>query len=243
MVTLRFVGTRYGGSQIQKNAPTIQGEFQKALKSVLGELPDVKCCSRTDSGVHANRFCISFKTDAAIDVKKLPLALNDRLPVDIRAFSAKAVPEDFHARYSAVSKKYIYKVYNSYIMDPFLEGLALRFPAGIDEKVLDSAAQAFVGTHDFKGFCSSKTDAESTVRTVYSFSVTRSGALVTFAVSANSFLYNMVRIMVGTLLNVARGKLTRADIERILASGERENVCATAAACGLYLDEISYGED
>lgn len=173
---------------------------------------------------------------------KLPLALNDRLPLDIRAVSARTVSEDFHARYSAVSKKYIYRVYNSHIMDPFLEGRALRFPVLIDEKALNETAQAFVGEHDFRGFCSSKTDAESTVRTVFDFSVKRDGESVTFSVSANGFLYNMVRIMVGTLLNCARGKLTKADIEEILASGERRNACATAPACGLYLEDICYEE-
>ncbi len=210
--------------------------------AVLGTQPDIKCCSRTDSGVHANMFCISFKTDAQISAAKLPLALNDSLPLDIRAVTAQEVPQDFHARYSAVSKKYIYLVYNSHIMDPFLEGRALRFPVPIDAAALNSAAQAFVGKHDFRGFCSIKTDAESTVRTVNDFSVTREGSLVTFSVSADGFLYNMVRIMVGTLLNVARGKLTRLDIEQILLSGERLNVCATAPACGLYLDDIRYEE-
>lgn len=192
--------------------------------------------------MHANKFCISFKTEARINVSKLPLALNDSLPLDIRAVSAREVEDGFHARYSAVSKKYIYKVYNSHIMDPFLEGRALRFPAPIDEKAVNDAAKAFIGKHDFRGFCSIKTDAESTVRTVSNFTVTREGALVTFSVSADGFLYNMVRIMVGTLLNVARGKLTKADIESILESGKRQNVCATAPACGLYLDDIRYEE-
>ncbi len=127
-------------------------------------------------------------------------------------------------------------------MNPFYEGLVYRFPVIIDEAKLDEAAKAFVGTHDFAAFCSVKTTVEDTTRTVYSFDVTRQDDMVIFCVSANGFLYNMVRIMVGALLNVARGKLTKKDIERILESRKRDNYCITAPACGLYLDDIVYEE-
>ncbi|MEG0913423.1 MAG: tRNA pseudouridine(38-40) synthase TruA [Oscillospiraceae bacterium] len=239
-MTISFVGTNYHGSQIQQNAVTVQSEFQIALKKTIGSLPDIKCCSRTDSGVHANRYCISFSTECKIPVEKLPIALNTELPPDIRALSVRHVPDDFHARYDCVKKRYVYKVWNSKIMDPFMYGRALQFIRHIDEHKLNETAQIFVGTHDFEAMCSSKCDAESTVRTVYDFSVTRENELVLFSVSADGFLYNMVRIMVGTLLSCARGKLSTEDIKNVLNTKKRINLCMTAPSEGLYLDDVIY---
>ncbi len=168
------------------------------------------------------------------------MALNTALPEDVRAISARIVPDDFHARYSCKRKRYDYLVCNARVLDPFLYSRALLFPKHIDERLLDETAQAFVGTHDFRAFCSIKTDAESTVRTVYDFSVTREGELVRFSVCADGFLYNMVRIMVGTLLNCARGKVDAQYIASALESGRRTNLFATAPACGLYLQDVIY---
>ncbi len=225
---------------MQAGLPTVQQAFQDALEAVLKERPDVKCCSRTDSGVHANRFCISFSADAQIRPDRLPIALNTKLPPDIRALAAQLVPPGFHARYDCLQKRYIYKVWNARIMDPFLVGRAHQFVQPIDVPALERIAQAFVGAHDFAAMSSAKRDAADTVRTVSEFKITREGALVTFSVTADGFLYNMVRIMVGTLLNAARGKLSRAEIERLLAAGTRTNLCATAPAEGLYLDAVFY---
>ncbi len=220
--------------------PTVQSAFQDALAAVLGERPDVKCCSRTDSGVHANRYCISFASGVDVPTARLPIALNTKLPPDIRALEARTVPDAFHARYDCVQKRYLYQVWNSRIMNPFLYGRAHQFVRPINERALEEIAQVFVGTHDFEAMCSAKRDAENTVRTVSSFTVTRAGDLVTFAVTADGFLYNMVRIMVGTLLNAARGKLSGQEIGGILRSRQRVNLCATAPAEGLYLDEVFY---
>ncbi|MDO4566752.1 MAG: tRNA pseudouridine(38-40) synthase TruA [Oscillospiraceae bacterium] len=240
LLTLRFVGTNYHGSQIQKNALSIQEVFQTALERALGTLPDVKLCSRTDSGVHAERFYISFKTESALPCESLTSAVNFYLPGDIAALEAREVPEDFHARYSALEKVYIYRVYNSRVMDPFLLGRALQFAPHIDERKLDGISKAFVGTHDFRAFCSIKTDAESTVRSVKRFEVRRRGELVEFETAADGFLYNMVRIMTGALLNCARGKLSHEEIEQALTTGRRSNLLATAPACGLYLADVLY---
>lgn len=223
-----------------EGVPSIQSAFQDALQAVLGERPDVKCCSRTDSGVHANKYCISFATDVEVPCERFPIALNTKLPPDIRALRAEIVPDDFHARYDCVKKRYVYKVWNSRIMDPFLHGRALQFVRTIDEAALNDIAQIFVGKHDFEAMSSSKRDAEDTVRTVFDFSVTREGELVTFAVTADGFLYNMVRIMVGTLLSAARGKLNKEQIAEIINSKKRINLCMTAPAEGLYLDEVFY---
>lgn len=169
------------------------------------------------------------------------MALNMFLPDDIRVFSAQIVPADFHARYDCISKKYIYLVYNHTVMDPFYNGRAHRFTPHIDEQALGGVAAAFVGTHDFGAFCNIRTKTpDDTVRTVSECSVRRQGDLVLFTVAADGFLYNMVRVIVGTLLNAARGKLGRADVEALLAAGRRTNLCATAPACGLYLDDVIY---
>ena len=240
LVTLRFAGTAYHGSQIQKNARTVQARFQSALEAVLGELPDIKCCSRTDSGVHANMFCISFKSQSDIKPERLVMALNNNLPDDIRVTECRKVDDGFHARYSARAKRYIYKIYNSDIMDPFYAGRAVRFSPRIDEKELNGAAQVFSGRHDFKAFCSKKTDAPDTVRTITDISVTRDGELVTISITADGFLYNMARAISGSLLNVARGKLSKEDIASRLETGVRDNLIATAPAEGLYLDYVFY---
>ena len=187
-------------------------------------------------------FCVSFHANGAPADERLVMALNTLLPPDIRAVSCRRVPDDFHARYAALGKRYVYLVCNSRVLSPFLYGRATRFWPHIDEVSLDETAQVFVGAHDFKGFCSVKSDIEDTVRTVRRFSVAREGELVRFTVEADGFLYNMVRIMVGTLLSVARGKLTAEDIRTVLRTGRRTNLCMTAPAEGLYLDYVDYGD-
>ncbi len=240
LLTLSFVGTGYHGTQIQANAHTVQAELQRALKRLLGSLPDIKCCSRLDAGVHAREFTVSFKREGVPADASVVAALNAALPPDIRVLSSRRVPDGFHARYSARGKSYRYLVADSRVLDPFLYGRALRFGGHIDEAELERTAQVFVGAHDFRAFCSSKTDAGDTVRTVSRFSVTRAGDLVRFDVTADGFLYNMVRVMVGTLLNAARGKVGAEDIASALESGVRTNLFATAPAEGLYLVKVIY---
>ncbi|MEA4911893.1 MAG: tRNA pseudouridine(38-40) synthase TruA [Oscillospiraceae bacterium] len=241
LLTLKYVGTAYSGSQIQRNAPSIQGALQRALTAVLGARPDVKCCSRTDAGVHAHKFCVSFLCDSALAPARLAMALNMRLPADIRVMRAQTVPPDFHARYDCVSKKYIYRVYNDNVLDPFYVDRAHRFSPHIDEKQLAALAALFVGRHDFGAFCNIRTKTpDDTVRTVSECTVCREGPLVIFTIAADGFLYNMVRIIVGALLNAARGKLGEAEIAALLEDGRRGNLCATAPACGLYLEDVIY---
>lgn len=240
LADLSFVGTAYHGSQIQKNAVTVQELFQNALEAVLGELPDIKCCSRTDTGVHARHFYISFTSDVACDCAKMTAALNAHLPFDIRVLSVKEVSDEFHARYSAKGKRYEYLVWNGAVMDPFLTDRALHFGYPLDEKMLDETAKVFLGTHDFSSFCSSKSSVEDKVRTVFESGVTREGDLVRFGFAADGFLYNMVRIMTGALLQVSRGKLDKNDILLYLNGKKRDNLLITVPACGLYLTEVMY---
>ena len=153
LLTLRFVGTNYHGFQIQQNAVTVQSVFQQALRTVLGCLPDIKGCSRTDSGVHAKKYCLSFRAEPPLDERRTLLGLNANLPDDIRVTELTPVSDDFHARYSCTGKRYEYLVCNSRVLDPFLYGRALRFTPRIDCASLNGVAQVFVGEHDFSAFC------------------------------------------------------------------------------------------
>jgi len=240
LLTIAYVGTRYHGFQIQKNAVTVQAVFQDALKRSVGELPDIKGCSRTDAGVHAKEYCLNFHTTSGLPEDRLVDALNHHLPRDIRVMSAREVADSFHARYSCAAKRYRYLVFNGRVMDPFLEGFALRFVPHIDHEALNLAAQRFVGVFDFLPFSGCRRDRADTIREVSEFSVTRENDLVTLLVTADGFLYNMARVMTGTLLSIASGALTPESIDAVFASKERINRCFTAPAAGLYLDKVYY---
>jgi len=240
LLTIQYDGSNYHGWQVQKNSVTIQQIFQNAVEAVFKERLDVKGCSRTDSGVHANMYCLTLKTDMDIDDSGVVLALNSKLPNDIAVIDCKEVPMDFHPRYSCKSKEYVYKLYNGRIRNPFYANYAFHYRYPIDENYLNKEAQAFVGTHDYCGFCSAKSDVESTVRTVNSFKVWREGDMVYFSVEADGFLYNMVRIMVGTLLFVSEGKIKENELKDIINSKERKRAGKTAPPQGLYLNKINY---
>lgn len=235
---LSFIGTDYHGFQIQKNAVTVQSVFQDALKTVLGFLPDIKGCSRTDSGVHANMYCVSFCADA--DMERLQKGLNALLPQAVRVIDIRAVPDGFHARYSCIKKRYVYLVSDAPVMSPFLYGRAYSHAKKLDEKKMNEAAALFVGRHDFSAFCGAAGKKDDCRRTMFDCSVERERGLVRISITADGFLYNMARIIVGTLLSFADGKLTAEDIKNNLASGARTNMNKTAPACGLYLDEVFY---
>ena len=240
LLTISYDGSAYHGWQVQENAVTVQEVFQSAVKKLFSQDIDIKGCSRTDSGVHANKYCLSFKTDKDIPNENIVMALNTYLPKDIAVLSCTDVPEDFHARYNVKTKKYVYKLYNGKIRNPFLDKYAYQYRYDIDAEYLNREAQAFCGTHDFAGFCSAHSGVEDTVRTVKSFSVERDGDIVLFTVEADGFLYNMVRIMVGTLIFVAEGKIKAGELESVIESKNRRLAGKTAPPQGLYLDEINY---
>ena len=242
LVKIAYNGTRYHGYQVQKNAVTVAGTFQAALHQVLGEQVELKGCSRTDAGVHANDFALSFHTSAAIPCAALVRALNVKLPPDIAVKSCEEVPADFHARYSSTGKRYVYRVRNSEIRSPFEQQQVLLYRYPLQAEQLHETAQGFVGTFDYAAFCSAGSSVEDTVRTVYDFTVIRQGELVEFSVTGNGFLYNMVRIMVGTLLDTAAGKIPPGadSIREIILSRNRSRAGATAPPQGLYLDKVFY---
>ncbi|MCD7872942.1 MAG: tRNA pseudouridine(38-40) synthase TruA, partial [Clostridiales bacterium] len=239
LVVLGYDGSSYHGWQIQKNALTVQEIFQNAVKKVFHADIDIKGCSRTDSGVHAVKYCVSFKTDNKIKCENVVLALNTYLPKNISVFDCREMPCDFHARYSVKSKRYIYKIYNGRIRNPFYEKYAYHYKFPIDAEYLNRESKAFVGTYDFSAFCSSRSQVENTVRTVEDFSVTRKGDFVYFSVCADGFLYNMVRIMVGTLLFINEGKIESGALKQIIMAAKRKNAGKTAPPQGLYLNDVN----
>lgn len=240
VITIQYDGSRYHGWQVQSNALTVQEVFQNAVERVFGERLDVKGCSRTDAGVHANMYVLSIDTDMNISNDGVVFALNSHLPKDIAVMECKEGSDDFHPRYSCKSKEYEYRLYNGKIRNPFLADYAFCYRYPIDVDYLNEQAQAFVGTYDYSGFCSAKSDVEDTVRTVKSFSVTRQGDTVLFRVEADGFLYNMVRIMVGTLLFVAEGKIKKDELMDVILSKDRKRAGKTAPPQGLYLNKVNY---
>ena len=241
LIKISYDGSYFHGWQIQENAHTVQEEFQTALYKIIGEKADIKACSRTDTGVHARVFCISVKTESKIEPERLKGALNHFFPDYMCCLSCEEVPLDFHARYSCKGKEYEYIIHNRQVRDPFLKDRALHFWYKIDEEKLNRAAKHYIGTHDFTSFCTlDARKAEDMVRTVYDAKVERDGDIVKFTVSADGFLYNMVRIMVGTLLRVQEGKIEPEDIPEILNKKNRAAAGPTAPAHGLYLNKVFY---
>lgn len=244
LLTIKYLGTAYSGWQVQANAPSVQETLQDAIEKLFGVRESVVGCSRTDAGVHANMYCCNVRTSSALPCDVVVRGLNAHLPDDIAVLSCRDVDYDFHARYDCCGKEYIYIIHNSHIRDPFLLGRSWDFKKHIDVSFLNEQAQCFVGTHDFKAFCASGSSVQSTVRTVKSFRVTREGENVIMSVSADGFLYNMVRIMVGTLTDITLGRIKPDTIPEIIASCERKNAGVTAPPQGLYLNRVYYsGEE
>lgn len=248
LITLSYVGTSYMGYQLQGDKPTVALMLNRAVKRVFGFDCNVTGCSRTDSGVHALGFCATIEPRNKEDIitvptDKIPVALNAALPSDICVISAKEVDDDFHVRYSVVKKEYVYKIRTSPIKDPFLAGRVLEYGREISDEALEKmqiGAAQFVGTHRFDAFMSSGSQIKDTTRTVYKSYLTRKGNIIEFHVVADGFLYNMVRIMVGTLLDIEKGKINEGTVSWIINLRERKNAGATARPDGLYLKKIYY---
>lgn len=240
LLTIRFNGSNYCGYQVQKNGISIAEKVQDAIQNLTGTRSDIKGCSRTDSGVHAFMYCLSFKTDSKIPCEKIVQGMNRFLPHDIAVYDCAQMPEDFHARYHCIGKEYVYYFHNSYNKDPFLHLLAYRYGYNIDIDKINAAAKALVGTHDFKSFCGANTTITDTTRTIYNFNAVRDKDVVKLFISGDGFLFNMVRIIVGTMLWVNSGRLDKCDIQKILDGKNRDLAGPTAPAHGLYLNKVFY---
>ncbi len=237
---LRFDGTNYHGWQIQPEKATVQGTLRNALYAVMQEDITPVGCGRTDSGVHASGYVCSFNANSNIPVERIPHALNANLPGDIVCFAAQEAAADFSANRSATGKTYRYTIDNGLFCDVFSSRYAWHHKYPLDVCDMQKAAEAFCGTHDFIGFASSGFSVKTTVRTVHSIEINKNNNLITIDVTGNGFLYNMVRIIAGTLVYVGGGRISPDDIPDIIASCDRARAGITAPAKGLCLKEVFY---
>ena len=240
LLTLAYDGTNFAGFQVQKNARTVQSTVQDAIERIWGDRLPVVGCSRTDAGVHARDYKLTFHAAQRLSADRIPAALNAHLPDDIAVLGAEIVPDTFHVRHDVYEKEYEYVICNTQYRDPFSVHTALHYRRPIDAELLECAAQHFLGTHDFRAFMASGSDIADTTRTVRSVSVTREGSVVRLRIAADGFLYNMVRIFVGTMLSVNEGKLTPDDIPAVIDSRDRKNAGITVPAHGLYLNRVVF---
>ena len=241
---IKYLGTDFHGFQVQPEKRTVQGVLCSALAEALGHPCRVTGCSRTDSGVHANEFCIMVDCEGAtVPPEKLPLAVSRFLPNDLSLYYAEECNDDFHPRYDAKSKEYLYRIINTRVYDPFDFGRAWFVPkyiSGDDLIRMREAASFIVGKHDYSSFMSEGSDVSDTVRTVYYLNIEKTDDLIEIKICADGFLYNMVRIIVGTLVDVACGRRTPYDVKYIIDSCNRQNAGMTAPAYGLYLNRVNY---
>ena len=240
LLTLRYDGTDFHGWQVQPNGDSIQQRLTEAFRSVSGKSENIIGCSRTDAGVHANMFCCNVRTDCNIPVEKIPGALNFYLPNTISVYGCDEVGFDFHARYNAKGKEYVYLIYNGKYRNPFYENKALFYPYKLNAEEMNKDAKDFIGVHDFSAFCSADSEIQDKVREIYDCKVEREGDLIKITVSGNGFLYNMVRIIVGTLISVQSGKIESGTVPEVIESRDRKNAGITVESCGLYLNKVFY---
>ena len=243
LLKISYLGTAYSGWQVQKDKTTVQKTLQDAVETAFGKRYPVTGCSRTDSGVHANMFCCTIefdKTKINIPAEKIPVVLSRLLPDDISVYSACKVSDDFHPRYNSTGKEYIYLIWNGAVKNPFLTGRAMFYPKPLDVSLMNEAAQCFLGKHNFASFMSSGSKITDTVRRIDTAKAEREGGKVLFTIAGSGFLYNMVRIMAGTLIEVGAGKITPEEVSEIVRACSRKKAGATAPSCGLYLNRVFY---
>lgn len=239
---LSYLGTDYHGWQMQKNLATVQETMEKAIEMIVHHPVHVTGCGRTDAGVHAKCYVANFRTTSTIPADRIPYALNTHLPEDVVVTKAFEVHENFNAIGSCARKEYTYLIYNSRIKDPFYVNRAWFYPKHLDEKIMQEAANQFVGIHDFAAVRSVGTDVKSTVRTVYYYHVERRGDIIELRVCANGFLYNMARAMAGTVVYAAEGKIRPDEISGILDAGNRTAAGPTVPPGGLYMSHLWYDD-
>lgn len=239
-LTIEYDGTAYHGWQSQTNAAAVQDVVASAVSRLIGGNCSVTGSSRTDTGVHALGQVCNFHTNSAIPADKFAYALNALLPEDIVIRKSEEVAEDFHARFSTKGKKYRYLFYNSIFPSALLRNRACHVYYPLDIGAMQKAAGYFTGTHDFTAFSAVGGSVKTTVRTITEAVVARDGELVEFAVTGDGFLYNMVRIIAGTLAEVGFGRIKAEDIPEIIDSRDRRKAGRTAPAHGLYLVEVYY---
>ena len=240
LLTVSYLGTRYVGWQFQENGISVQETLEAAMAQALGQPVRITGASRTDSGVHALGQRAHFDTLSSIPPERYPFVLNRYLPEDVRVMRGQRVPDDFHARFRAKEKTYTYRIYNAPHPSAITHGVAWHVPLPLDEKRMDRALKTILGTHDFAGFAAAGGQAKTTVREMLSASVTRNGPEIGITITGTGFLYNMVRIISGTLAAVGLGKKDEECFARAIATGNRLELGVTAPPHGLELTRVRY---
>lgn len=241
-ITIEYDGKDFSGWQKQPNKLNIQGEIERAIEEITGEEVDLIASGRTDAGVHALAQVANFKIEKDIPIEKIPYALNSKLKKSIRVKSAEEVDEKFHSRYTCKRKTYRYVINNSVQGTAIYRNLQYHFPEKLDEEKMNKGIKYLIGEHDFKSFKASGTSSKSSVRTIYDAKVTREGDIVTIELTGNGFLYNMVRIISGTLIDVGIGKTKPEEVKEILEAKDRLKAGKTLPPTGLYLLNVKYEE-
>lgn len=243
-LTLQYDGTNFAGFQRQPNGVTVQERLEEALRSLLGA-PTFKigaAAGRTDAGVHARGQVVHFQTESTIPLDRWPYALNQRLPAELVAVAAEAVPDDFHARYWAERKRYVYSFHQAPFPSPLTRLYAYHWGRELNPAKMEAAADLLTGTHDFAAFRSTGGAAKTSVRSVYQIDLRQEGPLLQMGIEADGFLYNMVRIIAGSLLEVGAGRRSLEDLRTALRSGDRAKAGKTLPPHGLCLERVWYGD-
>lgn len=239
-LTIEYDGKKFGGWQKQPTKLNIQGEIEQTIKEITGEDVELIASGRTDSGVHSLGQVANFKTNCNIEIGKIPYAINSKLKKSIIIKKAEEVEEDFHARYNCKGKKYRYVINNSVQGTAIYRDLECHIPQKLNIEKMQEAIKYFEGTHDFKGFRASGTSSKSSVRTIYKAEVKADKERIVIELTGNGFMYNMVRIISGTIVDVGLGKINPNQIPEIISSKDRKRAGKTLPAHGLYLVEVYY---
>ena len=239
-LTIEYDGKKFNGWQKQPDKPNIQGEIENAIKEITGEEVELYASGRTDAGVHSLGQIANFKTESKIEISKLPVAINSKLKKSIVIKKAEEVEENFHSRYNAKGKKYKYIINNSLTGSAIYRDLEYHMPVKLDTEKMKEAIKYFEGEHDFKAFRSSGTSNKNSVRTIHKAEIKEEGDRIIIELTGNGFLYNMVRIIAGTIVDVGLGKIEPKTIPEIISSKDRTKAGKTLPAHGLYLVEVYY---
>lgn len=237
---LEYDGTNYSGWQKQKNAIAIQQILEEKIEKITGEKIDLIGCSRTDSGVHAREYVCNFLTNTVIPSNRFFLVLNQKLPEDIVALNSEEVPLEFHSRYNSKGKIYSYTILNTMHRAVINRNYVYQYGYKINCELMREGAQYILGTHDFSSFKSKGSNAKTNIRTIKEIKIVEDNNKIIFYVAGNGFLYNMVRIIVGTLLKVGEGKIEPSNIKDILESKDRTKAGRVVPARGLCLEKVIY---
>lgn len=240
-MVIMYDGYSYDGWQRQKTTKnTIQGNIEEAINKVVGEEVKIIASGRTDAKVHAKGQVANFRTNTDLSVEKIKKLLNEKLPESIGIIAIEEVEDNFHSRFNAVGKKYQYTINNSEVENVFRRNYMYRFPEKINVSMMELAAKKLVGKHDFRSFTTDKNTKKSSIREIYSIAITKNNSEITVTIEGNGFMYNMVRIIVGTLIEIGQGRRTVESIDNIFEEKRRGAAGFTAPPQGLMLLSVRY---